>query len=438
MFKNNIYIIVDDTGLGLIKDFFGHLSLNFNLSISVFSNLKITNLIFFKEILYSQSKLEITHDYNDFQNNQGKIYANDIKFFNSIISSAQNCNSDNVLNPKYFLLVFSNNNNQYKTQINKCKEAGFIVIATEQCKYMINTIDYFLPPEKAIKKIYQIILRNVNERSDKYKKLFEENQEIIIEILNLIKQKHNFDYNVFKENTIIRRIEKRMSLVNMDFESYYNFVSKSEKEKDFLYKDFLIGVTEFFRDKEIFETFREKIVPKIFESQENEIRIWTTACSTGEEVYSIAMILFDFMEQNSINKELKIFATDVDLNSLKTASEGIYSLSSVEKIPQYFRDKYFIQKNGQFKIDDRLRKLIIFAFHDVIKDPPFIKIDFLSCRNLFIYLKPEIQIKVLSNFRFSLKQNAFLMLGISENVGEMSKYFEAYDYKGKVYRKVES
>ncbi len=438
MFKHNIYIIVDDTGLCLIRDFFGNLSLNINLNIFVFSNLKITNPIFFKEILQSKTKLEITHDINDYQNNPGKIYAKDIKFFNSIVHSAQNCNSDNVLNPKCFLLVFSNNNNQYKTQINKCKEAGFIVIATEQSKCVINTIDYFLPPEKAIKKIYQIILRNVNDRNDKYRKLFEKNQEIIIKILNLIKQKHNFDYNVFKENTIIRRIEKRMSLVNMDFESYYNFVSESEKEKDLLYKDFLIGVTEFFRDKEIFETFREKIVPIIFESPENEIRIWTAACSTGEEAYSIAMILFDFMDQNSINKELKIFATDVDLNALKTAGNGIYSLNSVEKVPQYFRDKYFVQKNGQFKIDDRLRKSVIFAFHDVIKDPPFIKIDFLSCRNLFIYLKPEIQVKVFSNFRFSLKENAFLMLGISETVGEMSKYFEAYDYKRKVFRKLGS
>ncbi|MEJ5268228.1 MAG: protein-glutamate O-methyltransferase CheR [Bacteroidales bacterium] len=310
------------------------------------------------------------------------------------------------------------------------------MIATEQSKCIINTIDYILGPEKVLKKIYQIILRNVNDRNDKYKKLFEENQEIIIKILNLVKQKYNFDYRAFKENTIIRRIEKRMSLANMNFESYYNFISESEKEKDLLYKEFLIGVTEFFRDKEIFETFKEKVVPKICENSENEIRVWTAACSTGEEAYTVAIVIYDYMQQNSIKKELKIFATDIDLNALKNAGDGIYSVSSVENVPEYYREKYFIQKNGNYKIDEKLRKLIIFAFHDVINDPPFIKIDFLSCRNLFIYLKPEIQTKVLSNFRFSLKQNGFLMLGISETIGEMNKYFEAYDYKIKIFRRI--
>ncbi|HOK37775.1 MAG TPA: protein-glutamate O-methyltransferase CheR [Bacteroidales bacterium] len=436
MFKNNIYIIVDDTGLGTLREFFGYLSLKINLNISVFSNLKITNPIFFREILHSQSKLEITDDFKDFQNNSSKIYANDIKFFNSLVYSYQNSNADKNFNCKCFLLIFSNNNNQYKTQIDKCKEAGFIVIATEQSKCIINTIDYILGPEKVLKKIYQIILRNVNDRNDKYKKLFEENQEIIIKILNLVKQKYNFDYRAFKENTIIRRIEKRMSLANMNFESYYNFISESEKEKDLLYKEFLIGVTEFFRNKEIFETFKEKVVPKICENSENEIRVWTAACSTGEEAYTVAIVIYDYMQQNSIKKELKIFATDIDLNALKNAGDGIYSVSSVENVPEYYREKYFIQKNGNYKIDEKLRKLIIFAFHDVINDPPFIKIDFLSCRNLFIYLKPEIQTKVLSNFRFSLKQNGFLMLGISETIGEMNKYFEAYDYKIKIFRRI--
>ncbi|MUU77896.1 CheR family methyltransferase [Winogradskyella endarachnes] len=259
--------------------------------------------------------------------------------------------------------------------------------------------------------------------------------KILLDVFNYC----NVDFRNYKKNTVLRRIEKRMVSLNIQniFE-YRLFVKNNDEEKAVLRDDFLIGVTRFFRDDEAFIDIKDKIVPQICNSKKpgEEIRIWVAGCSSGEEVYSLAILFSDYITKKKLSIDFKIFATDIDARSIDTASSGSYNIDIVNEISKKHIETYFFINNNKLQIRKSLREKIVFSKHNLISDPPFIKLDLISCRNLLIYLDRNIQRKVLQTFHFSLNINGFLFLGNSESLGNVATHFKTINTKWKIFQNI--
>jgi len=177
--------------------------------------------------------------------------------------------------------------------------------------------------------------------------------------------------------------------------NYYNLLLKNEKERQMLYQEFLIGVTSFFRDNEAFNLIYAKALPSLFNNADETktLRIWVTGCSTGEEVYSLAILLDSYIKLHKLKSDFKIFVTDINRKAIHIASTGIYSVNDMADIDTSYLDKYFLKTSDRIQIAKAIREKIVFSFHDVVKDPPFIRMDMISCRNLLIYLNSQLNLK---------------------------------------------
>lgn len=255
-------------------------------------------------------------------------------------------------------------------------------------------------------------------------------------ILLILKDYKHMDFTNYKENTIIRRLERRVSINQfLNLEEYYHFLKESDQEKECLFKELLIGVTGFFRDSEAFDFLEHSVIPNL-KPVNNTIRIWSIACSTGEEVYSVAMLLAEYMEQHDLHYDVKIFATDIDKTALNTASQGFYAEGVVSDIRPEYLEKYFIQQQNGYHIAPEIRKMIIFSEHNVLNDPPFSRLNLIICRNLFIYLKASVQQELLYRFYYALNPEAYLFMGSSESIGEMNESFKVISRKWKFYQQI--
>lgn len=263
-------------------------------------------------------------------------------------------------------------------------------------------------------------------------------EDALERVLLLLQAEFGIDFASYKASTVGRRIERRMTITGHEEpEKYIEHLAADRSERDALYKDLLIGVTTFFRDKEAFLQLEEHVLPTLFSTDQGgrEIRIWVPGCATGEEAYSIAMLLHERATALNVPLEAKIFATDVHHRSLEICSRGIYSKTSVEELSTERLKRYFTQRGDGYHISKELRSLMTFAPHDITKDPPFTKMDLVSCRNMLIYLEAIAQQRVISLLHFALNPGGVLFLGPSENVGGLEDEFEAIDGKWKIYRK---
>ena len=262
--------------------------------------------------------------------------------------------------------------------------------------------------------------------------------ETALEAIRVLLMNYNgFDIHKYKENTVLRRMHKRMLLLQIDtFKAYTRYVIKNHKELQLLYEDILIGVTSFFRDKEAFGILSEEVSVLIDKSkQKKELRIWVTACSTGEEAYSIAIMLHELVAQYDRDISINIFASDIDDISLARARQGIYSDSELKDMDVKIRDKYFIQKDDNFVVNKSLRDVIVFTHHDLLNEPPFIKMDLITCRNALIYFTHPIQKEIFTMFHYALNPYGLLFLGISEALPQSMNYFTLLNSKWKIYEK---
>lgn len=255
-------------------------------------------------------------------------------------------------------------------------------------------------------------------------------------IFALLRDKCKIDFTYYKPSTVTRRIERRMTINQTEtIKDYLAFLLTYPGEVLALYRELLIGVTSFFRDQDAFDHLGEAILPELFRNAtKREIRFWVASCSTGEEAYSLAILARECQDQLGLHHDIKIFATDIDRDAILFAANGSYPESIAADISPRFLAKYFHKRGGNFQIVRSIREMVVFAQHNLIKDPPFTKIDFLSCRNLLIYLQPVLQRKVMEFFNFSLVPGGVLFLGSSETTGEMGDFFEAVDPKNKIYR----
>ena len=257
-------------------------------------------------------------------------------------------------------------------------------------------------------------------------------------LFNLLYDRFRVDFSQYKPTTVGRRIERRIAKCGKTtISDYLDYCQQSPSEIEELFQELLIGVTNFFRDKSVFDALQQKLLPEYVESaKRNEFRLWVPGCSTGEEAYSFAILFCEFCEKFNLDLRVKIFATDIDKEALTKASAGVYPQSIAADLPKEFLAKYFSVSQDSFTIVRKIREMVVFARHDVLNDPPFTKIDVISCRNFLIYLKPEPQTKVMRNFSFSLKPGGVLVLGTSETLGEQEPNYEVLDQKNKIFKNI--
>jgi len=258
-------------------------------------------------------------------------------------------------------------------------------------------------------------------------------------IFALLRSQYNLDFSKYKPPTITRRIQRRMEFCHVGESSAYAAVLAREPEElDALYRDLLIGVTEFFRDPKAFARLEREVLPEIFRDRktDDEIRVWSAGCATGEEAYSLAILCTEKALEYGYKGKITIFATDAHRSSLEAASHGIYEGLRLRNVPKERLVQFFHQEGNNYQVSPALRKMIVFAKHNLISDPPFTKMDLICCRNLLIYLEPATQDKVLSIFRFALRTKGILFLGSSEGLGKQAADFETLDSPSKLYRKV--
>ncbi len=252
----------------------------------------------------------------------------------------------------------------------------------------------------------------------------------------LLRDRVNIDFAQYKPSTVNRRIERRMTINQIDdIDDYVQQIYRNPGETAILARELLIGVTSFFRDPEVFEKLETETLPGLIrDKQRGELRVWVPGCSTGEEAYSIAILLHALASRDANAPAIKVFATDVDDDAVRYAANGSYPDSAAADIPPKYRDTCFKRGASQIHVARHIRELVVFAQHDVTKSPPFTKIDFLSCRNLLIYLRPAVQATVLDAFAFSLGENGILVLGTSETAGEAATRFAVVNQKCRIYR----
>ena len=268
------------------------------------------------------------------------------------------------------------------------------------------------------------VARRRRRRVDGYKK-----------ILLLLRTHSGVDFSLYKSSTIQRRINRRLVLSKQDtLEDYAGFLRGNTKELDALYSDVLISVTSFFRNPETFDVLKRRVLPKLLEQRgDDPLRCWVLGCSTGQEAYSIAMAFAEAAEKAPRMRQLQVFATDLNEALLEKARQGLYAKSIAQDVTPERLRRFFVEEEGGYRVRKALREMVVFARQNVITDPPFSRMDLISCRNLLIYLEPSLQKKVMPTFHYALKPNGFLLLGASESISGFTDLFEPVDKKHKIY-----
>ncbi|AEE52899.1 CheR family methyltransferase [Haliscomenobacter hydrossis] len=255
-------------------------------------------------------------------------------------------------------------------------------------------------------------------------------------ILQLIHKKNGVDFSHYKMSTIKRRMLRRMVIHKMDTLKHYNeLLAQKPAEVDLLYQDLLINVTDFFRDAEVFKVLASSVLSSLLKSKKSgeTLRIWVVACATGEEVYSIAMILFELQNQQNHHIPFQIFASDLSAQAISTARVGEYSAHELIHVSPQRMQQFFTKSRDKYRINKTLRDVCVFAEHNILSDPPFSRMDFISCRNLLIYLDTTAQKKIISTLHYALNEDGCLMLGKSETIGASTQLFTALNKKYKIY-----
>ena len=259
-------------------------------------------------------------------------------------------------------------------------------------------------------------------------------------VLDILRTKVGHDFRCYKPNTLVRRIRRRMTLGKIKtFTDYARFLQEHPDEVDLLQKDLLIGVTEFFRQPQAWEILEEKVIAGLVEKAQpgSEIRVWVPGCATGNEAYSLAMLLSEQVEKSCKKVAIQIFATDSDAAALVTARSGTYSEEEIgTNVSPGRLKRFFARKDSRYQIIKKVREQVVLASQNLTADPPFSRLDLISCRNLLIYLDQEVQQKIIALFHFALREGGFLFLGTAETVGDREDLFEPVSKKWRVYRRI--
>jgi len=355
------------------------------------------------------------------------------QFFRSL---AQDCG------PKSIAVVLSGTGSDASRGIREVHNAGGLVIAQspETAKFNgmpLNAIETgVVSVELSPEEIPSAILGRVRQ-ADRDQAVVDDPDEMA-SILSLLRRTFGIDFTFYKPSTVTRRTEHRLKLARVhDLPQYVSLVQENRDELDALYRDLLIGVTSFFRDPGAFAVLEAEIIPELLDAAKpgEEFRVWVAGCASGEEAYSIAILLLEQISAMDKSIQAKVFATDVHPKSLEIAAAGVYSEEALASVNEERRARFFIKTKDGYRVSTELRKTVVFAQHNIIRDAPFTRMNLISCRNLLIYLVPNAQIKALNLFHFGLKTGGVLFLGPSESPGDLIREFEPLHQHWKLYRK---
>lgn len=331
--------------------------------------------------------------------------------------------------------------------LKKIKEYGGATIAQEpesaifksmpQSAIDADVIDFILAPDDIAAQLVEIRKSYItNHAYSEDEHIPKDEEEILNQIINLVFLRTGNDFRHYKQPTIRRRIARRMVILRKEtMQDYYNSLRNDKSEQDLLFNDFLIPVTYFFRDEKFFETLPTLVFPQLINNiVNNNLRIWVAGCASGEEAYSLAISLHEYLSQKNLKEvRVQIFASDISEKSIAKARAALYSSQDVQQVSETRLHNYFTKRDGHYHINKVIRDMCIFAVHNFIKDPPFARIDLVSCRNVLIYFDPFLQHKVLSSFHYSLKEKGFLFLGKSETANNAQNLFDTIGKHEKIY-----
>ncbi|MES2458799.1 MAG: CheR family methyltransferase, partial [Bacteroidota bacterium] len=305
-----------------------------------------------------------------------------------------------------------------------------------------NFVDYVLQPEEMPIKLIQYLNHPaLREHAPEEFITERNNQNHIQKILMLLRSHTGHDFTLYKKNTIIRRIERRIAFHQLaDYEQYVNYMRENPHEIEILFKELLIGVTKFFRDAGAFEALRARLNEVLRKKTgEETIRVWIAGCSTGEEAYSIAMLIMEYLDslKSQHRPKAQIFATDLDGHAIEHARAGFYFTNITSEVSPERLERFFVKKNNGYVVKKEVREMIVFAQHNLIKDAPFTRLDLLCCRNVMIYLTADLQKKIIPVFHYSLNAGGILFLGPAESVSGFNDVFNNADSKWKLFERKE-
>jgi len=297
-------------------------------------------------------------------------------------------------------------------------------------------VDFVMPPEKIAKELASLIQQPYSVTTQNEYLL--DNKNELRKIHLIMNSKRGVDFSHYKQSTIHRRILRRMALNKLNnLHDYAQMLRENKSEVDALYQDLLITVTNFFREPQMYKALTEKILPALFKNrkQNDPIRIWIPGCATGEEAVSFAICILEFLGEKAITTQIQIFATDLNEKAIEKARSGIYLKSALQNVSPSRLRRFFMKTDGKYQVIKSIRDMCIFAPHNLLKDPPFSRMDVISCQNVLIYLESTPQNKIMHAFHYALKPSGFLLLGKSETIGSATDLFEQVSKQHKVYTK---
>ena len=359
------------------------------------------------------------------------------RFFNSLAADA---------GPKAIAVVLSGLGSDGSEGVMAIKHEGGMIIArnpeTSEFGSMpsnaiaTGVVDFVLEPELMPDTIEEYVKHGAEYLLDT-----KEDEKNLTTIIDIIKTQSPLDFTDYKQTTILRRIKRRAAVNKfLKLENYIEFLKATPEEVEALAQDFLISVTSFFRDKKAFDFIESNVIPDMLKklSPGEELKMWVAGCATGEEAYSLAMLVCEQLTGDLKNTVVKIFATDIDTIALNQAGKGIYKEGITKDISAERLEKFFLKDGDNYQVAPGIRKMVIFAQHDLVKNPPYCNMHFISCRNLLIYMAPSLQKKIFLMLLFGIKMDGYLFLGSSENPLPIIQNLEVVNKKWKIYKNLET
>ncbi len=365
-----------------------------------------------------------------------------------LFSSLAETHKENVIG-----IILSGSASDGTRGLREIKEAGGITFAQDdsarfagmpQSAIASGVVDFILSPKEIAKELIWMSKHPLLKR--KAAKLtpedeIENSDPHLKNILQLLAKKKSVDFSHYKMNTIKRRILRRMLIHKIKtLKLYTEFLAKKNNEVEMLYQDLLINVTDFFRDTDTFQFLKTTLLPQLLKRKASgeTMRIWVAACATGEEVYSIAMMLLEIQDHKTKDIPFQIFASDLSGEAIAEARNGEYSIPQLKNVSPKRIQRFFVKSKDKYRISKSLRDVCVFAQHNILRDPPFSRMDFISCRNLLIYMDAPAQKRIIETFHYSLNSDGCLILGKSETIGASMQLFSPISKKFKIYSRKKS
>ncbi|WP_412066923.1 CheR family methyltransferase [Rhizobium sp. SYY.PMSO] len=343
------------------------------------------------------------------------------------------------------VVILANVGHDAAAAIAPLKEAGGIILATSpesatddmpgDATFPVELADVLLPAAELARCVAEF-----SSQHDRNSSFSDSNDEDFLKrILSHVRLKTGHDFSHYKRATLVRRIARRTQVARKhSFATYFDYLRDDPEEAQALLSDFLISVTSFFRDPRSFGSLEQSVIPQLFQAPDAAIRVWVPGCATGEEAYSIGMLLLEEANRRNISPQIQVFGSDLDAAALAFAREGRYPPSIEADVSEERLRRFFQREEGQYRVRNELRDIVLFAHHSLLSDPPFSRLDMISCRNVLIYLDRSLQQQVYATFHYALNAGGYLFLGASESADQPAGLFKAFDRDAKIYRSLVS